>query len=151
MRPGALILMTILISILALWALTIGSLSVSNIRMFRVELFYWTAILFSNTLGTAFGDFLADSSGLGFAGGALLIASLIALITIAYFCTQISRTLLFWMAFVLTRPFGATMGDVLTKTHEQGGLGFGTIGSSLVLASVLIVLIFATRDRNRRN
>jgi uncharacterized membrane-anchored protein len=119
--------------------------------MFRVELFYWTAILFSNTLGTAFGDFLADSSGLGFAGGALLIASLIALIAIAYFCTQISRTLLFWMAFVLTRPFGATMGDVLTKTHEQGGLGFGTIGSSLVLASVLIVLIFATRDRNRRN
>jgi len=148
---GALILVTILISILALWALTIGSLSVSNIRMFRVELFYWTAILFSNTLGTAFGDFLADSSGLGFAGGALLIASLIALIAIAYFCTQISRTLLFWMAFVLTRPFGATMGDVLTKTHEQGGLGFGTIGSSLVLASVLIVLIFATRDRNRRN
>jgi len=148
---GALILVTILISILALWALTIGSLSVSNIRMFRVELFYWIAVLFSNTLGTAFGDFLADSSGLGFAGGALLIASLIALIAIAYFCTQISRTLLFWMAFVLTRPFGATMGDVLTKTHEQGGLGFGTIGSSLVLASVLIVLIFATRDRNRRN
>jgi len=148
---GALILVTILISILALWALTIGSLSVSNIRMFRVELFYWTAVLFSNTLGTAFGDFLADISGLGFAGGALLIASLIALIAIAYFCTQISRTLLFWMAFVLTRPFGATMGDVLTKTHEQGGLGFGTIGSSLVLASVLIVLIFATRDRNRRN
>jgi uncharacterized membrane-anchored protein len=70
---------------------------------------------------------------------------------VAYFCTQISRTLLFWMVFVLTRPFGATMGDVLTKTHEQGGLGFGTIGASLVLASVLIVLIFATRDRNQRS
>jgi uncharacterized membrane-anchored protein len=148
---GALLLVTILISILALWALTIGTLSVSNIRTFRVELFYWTAILFSNTLGTALGDFLADSSGLGFAGGALLIASIIALIAIAYFCTRISRTLLFWMAFVLTRPFGATMGDVLTKTHDQGGLGFGTIGSSLVLGSVLIVLIFATRDRNQQS
>ncbi len=119
----------------------------SNVRTFRVELFYWTAILFSNTLGTALGDFLADSSGLGFAGGALLIASLIALIALAYFCTQISKTLLFWMAFVLTRPFGATLGDVLTKSHDKGGLDFGTVGASLVLASVLIVLIFTTRDR----
>lgn len=146
---GALILVTILASILALWAFTIGSLSVSNIRTFRVEIFYWTAILFSNTLGTALGDFLADSSGLGFAGGALLIASILALIALAYSFTQISRVLLFWMAFVLTRPFGATMGDVLTKTHEQGGIGFGTVGASLILASVLIILTFATRNRDQ--
>jgi uncharacterized membrane-anchored protein len=144
---GALILVAILVSVLALWAHTIGSLSVSNIRTFRVEIFYWIAILFSNTLGTAFGDFLADSSGLGFAGGALLIASIIALIAFAYFCTQVSRTLLFWMAFVLTRPFGATMGDVLTKSHETGGLGFGTIGSSLILASILVALILINKDQ----
>ena len=146
---GALILVAILASILALWAFTIGSLSVSNIRTFRVEIFYWTAILFSNTLGTALGDFLADSSGLGFAGGALLIASILALIALAYSFMQISRVLLFWIAFVLTRPFGATMGDVLTKTHEQGGIGFGTVGASLILASVLIILIFATRNRDQ--
>jgi uncharacterized membrane-anchored protein len=87
---------------------------------------------------------------LGFAGGALLIASLIALIVLVYFCTQISRTLLFWMAFVLTRPFGATMGEVLTKSHDKGGLDFGTIGSWLILASILIPLILITKDRNAR-
>jgi uncharacterized membrane-anchored protein len=148
---GSSILITILLSILALWRFTIGSLSVSNIRTFKVEMFYWTAILFSNTLGTAFGDFLADSSGLGFAGGALLIAGVLALIVLATFYSQISRTLLFWMAFVLTRPFGATMGDLLTKTHEKGGLGFGTIGSSLILASILIGLILiTTKHKNER-
>jgi uncharacterized membrane-anchored protein len=116
---------------------------------------YWTAILFSNTLGTALGDFLADSSGLGFAGGALLIGGLIALTALAMFFTPISKTLLFWIAFVLTRPFGATMGDVLTKT--KGGLGFGTIGSSLVLLSILVVCILwtgrslATGEVNVRN
>jgi uncharacterized membrane-anchored protein len=131
---------------LSLWRFNIGSLSVNDVRTFKVELFYWTAILFSNTLGTALGDFLADSSGLGFAGGALMIASVIGLIVLAYFFTQMSRTLLFWSAFVLTRPLGATMGDLLTKSHDKGGLGFGTIGSSLVLASVLIVVIVATWD-----
>ena len=145
---GAAILVTILLCVLAIWRFSVGSLSVSNIRTFRVEVFYWTAILFSNTLGTALGDFLADNSGLGFAGGALLIASLIALIVLAYFFTHISRTLLFWMAFVLTRPFGATMGDVLTKSHDKGGLDFGTIGSSLILASILVALILITKDRN---
>jgi Repeat of Unknown Function (DUF347) len=89
----------------------------------------------------------ADSSGLGFTGGAILIASLIALIVLACF-KQISRTLLFWSTFVFTRPLGATMGDLLTKSHEQGGFGVGTIGSSLVPASVLIVFIFATRDKS---
>lgn len=145
---GSLILVTILASILALWRLTVGTLSVNDIRTFKVESFYWTAILFSNTLGTALGDFLADSSGLGFAGGALLIAGLIALIALANLYTEMSKTLLFWMAFVLTRPLGATMGDVLTKTPAQGGVGFGTIGSSLVLASILVCLIvFDARNR----
>jgi len=143
---GTLILATILLSVLALWRFSIGSLSVDHIRGFKVESFYWTAILFSNTLGTALGDFLADSSGLGFAGGALLIAGILAMIVLAHFYTPASKILLFWMAFVLTRPFGATAGDLLTKTHEKGGFGFGTIGSSLVLASILVFFIlFATK------
>lgn len=98
-------------------------------------------ILFSKTLGTALGDYLADDSGLGFAGGALLIGSTIALVVLLKYFTKISSVLLFWVAFVLTRPFGATLGDFLTKPHEKGGLDFGTIGSTLVLAGILVVMI----------
>ena len=138
---GSMILVTILIIIFALWRLTAGTLAVKQIKTRRAESFYWAAILISNTLGTALGDFLADSSGLGFAGGAFLIGGLLSvLIGLTYF-TTISRTLLFWIAFVLTRPFGATMGDLLTKTHEKGGLGFGTIGSSVILGGLLVALI----------
>jgi uncharacterized membrane-anchored protein len=139
---GSLILISILAAVLAAWRLTIGNLSVENIRGLRTESFYWTAILVSNTLGTALGDFLADTSGLGFAGGALLIASIIFAIALAYLYTPISRTLLFWGAFVLTRPLGATFGDLLTKVPEKGGLGFGTIGSSTVLAMILVGCLY---------
>ncbi|HAZ43661.1 MAG TPA: hypothetical protein DCZ55_04055 [Cyanobacteria bacterium UBA11371] len=141
---GSFMLLSILIAILAFWRFRIGSLSVNNVKTFKVELLYWTAILVSNTLGTALGDFLADSSGLGFAGGALLISALLGLVIIANFYTPISQVLLFWIAFVLTRPLGATVGDFLTKTHEKGGLGFGTIGSSLVLATILVFFILLT-------
>lgn len=147
---GAFILLSILLAILAYWRWTEGSLAVDNIRTFRAEVLYWIAILFSNTLGTALGDFLADDSGLGFAGGALLIGSLLALVVVAVYFTRISRVLLFWVAFILTRPFGATMGDVLTKTKDKGGLNFGTIGSSAVLAGVLgIVILYTTLKQNR--
>ena len=131
-------------------ALSIGSLSVDPIRERKVEIFYWTAILVSNTLGTALGDYLADSSGLGYAVSNGIISSGIAAIVLAYFFTAISRTTLFWGAFVLTRPFGATMGDLLTKPPEKGGLGFGTIGSSAVLLAILLVLILATMRYDRR-
>ncbi|MFM9912371.1 MAG: hypothetical protein ACKVN9_02420 [Methylophilaceae bacterium] len=141
---GSLILSGILLVIFALWRLSGESFSVSDIRTRKVELLYWTAILFSNTLGTALGDFLADDSGLGFGGGALLIGALLVLVVIATFYTKISKVLLFWVAFVLTRPFGATFGDLLTKTHEKGGLGFGTIGSSAILAAILLLLIAHT-------
>jgi len=141
---GSIILVTILLCIFGFWRLTSHSLSVENIKTFKVELLYWIAILFSNTLGTALGDFLADDSGLGFAGGALLIAGLLALVMVAYYFSKISRILLFWIAFVLTRPFGATMGDVLTKSREKGGLNLGTIGSSLVLVAILIIFILYT-------
>ncbi len=146
---GTLILISLLITILIIWRLTEKSLSVSNIRSFRAELFYWFTILFSNTLGTALGDFLADSSGLGFSGGALLIGGLLLLIIIAYYLTSISHILLFWLAFVLTRPFGATFGDFLTKPVEKGGLNFGTIGSSIVLLSILSGLIIYAIAKNK--
>ena len=141
---GTMILVTILLAILAFWRFSVGSLSVNNIKTPKVELLYWTTILFSNTLGTALGDFLADSSGLGFAGGALLIAGLLALVLVAHYYTQISQVMLFWIAFVLTRPFGATLGDILTKPHIKGGLDFGTIGLSIVLVSILGVCILFT-------
>ena len=147
---GSLLLLTILAVIFILWRVSDHSFSVTEIRTFKGELLYWTAILFSNTLGTALGDFLADSSGLGFAGGALLIGGLLALTTLAVFYTRISKTLLFWVAFVLTRPFGATMGDVLTKSHEKGGLGFGTVGSSLVLGVILGILILYTSFNQKK-
>jgi len=146
---GSMILVTLLLAILAFWQFSIGSLSVNNVRTPKVELLYWSAILFSNTLGTALGDFLADSSGLGFAGGALLIASLLALVLAAHYYTQMSKVMLFWVAFVLTRPFGAALGDVLTKAHEKGGLAFGTIGSSIVLLSILGVCILFTTLKQR--
>ncbi len=138
---GSLILISLLVTILIIWKTTEKSLSVTNIRSFRGEIFYWTAILFSNTLGTALGDFLADNSGLGFSGGAILIGCLILLVVLAYFFTKISTVVLFWIAFVLTRPFGATFGDLLTKPIEKGGLNFGTIGSSLILFGILSLLI----------
>ena len=141
---GSLILITILISILVIWYKTEKTLSVTDIKTFRPEAFYWTAILFSNTLGTALGDFLADDSGLGFGGGALVIGGALLLIVLAYFFTNISRIILFWIAFVLTRPFGATFGDLLTKTHEKGGYDFGTKGSSLILFSILVILVIYT-------
>ncbi|BCQ64357.1 membrane protein [Pseudomonas sp. Boi14] len=138
---GSLILIGILLAIFALWRLSGDSLNVNKIQTFRGEMFYWMAILFSNTLGTALGDYLADDSGLGFAGGALLIGSTIAVVVLLKYFTRLSSVLLFWVAFVLTRPFGATLGDFLTKPHEKGGMDFGTIGSSAVLAGILLVMI----------
>jgi len=138
---GALLLVTLLLALLALWRRFGNTLSVSNITTFKDELFYWSAILISNTLGTALGDFLSDDSGLGYSGGVLLIATLIAVVVSATYLTRISRVLLFWIAFVLTRPFGATLGDLLTKPIPQGGFGFGTVGSSAILITVLVGLI----------
>ncbi|MDB4985969.1 MAG: hypothetical protein JWN04_1147 [Myxococcaceae bacterium] len=138
---GSAILIAILGAIFGAWYYSERSLSIEHVTTKRAELFYWSAILFSNTLGTALGDFLADSSGLGFAGGALLIAGLLIAVVLAHFFTRISHVFTFWVAFVLTRPFGATMGDVLTKPHDKGGLDLGTLGSSAVLGGVLVTLV----------
>ena len=146
---GSLILIVCLLVALSAWRISEKTLSVSNIQTTRGELFYWAAILFSNTLGTALGDFLADNSGLGFLGGATLIAGLLGLIVLATFFTRINRVLLFWIAFVLTRPFGATFGDLLTKPVTKGGFNFGTTGSSIILASLLAAFVIYTNIQER--
>jgi uncharacterized membrane-anchored protein len=152
---GSAILLSLLVGVLIVWRLVEKSLSVTDVRSRRAEVFYWSAILISNTLGTSLGDYLADDSGLGFAGGAALIGGIIAVIVAVYLLAKRMNVAspalyvgLFWAAFVLTRPFGATMGDVLTKNADKGGLGFGTIGSSAVLAVVLVAVILYTMRRD---
>jgi uncharacterized membrane-anchored protein len=147
---GSLILLSCLVIILATWHYSEKSLAVNNIKSKKAESFYWIAILFSNTLGTALGDYLADESGLGFLGGATLVGSLIGVVVLATYFTKINRVALFWVAFVLTRPFGATFGDLLTKPIENGGLNFGTVGSSFILASLLITLVVYTHLSNKK-
>jgi uncharacterized membrane-anchored protein len=143
---GSLILVCCLSLVLAAWRWTEKTLSVSRVQTTRAEVFYWLAILCSNTLGTALGDFLADDSGLGFLGGAALISSLIGVVVILFIHTKFNRVVLFWIAFVLTRPFGATFGDLLTKPVAKGGLNFGTVWSSVFLAVILVVLVvYASR------
>ena len=138
---GSLLLVTALAAVLAAWRASLGSLAVDAIESPRAEAFYWTAILVSNTLGTALGDYLADDSGLGFMGSAALIAAVLAALAAAHRWTRLDRVLLFWAAFVLTRPFGATFGDALTKPLARGGLDLGTAGSSLVLFLILATVI----------
>jgi uncharacterized membrane-anchored protein len=131
---GSLVLLAILLVLLGLWRLVVGSVSVDHIVSPKAETFYWATILFSNTLGTALGDFFADDSGFGYEGAAIVFGGLLALIAVARFWTNISRTLLFWLAFILTRPLGATLGDLLTKPYAHGGMNLGRISSSLVIA-----------------
>lgn len=147
---GSLILVTSLISVLAIWKYAVGTLAVDHIKSRKAEVFYWIAILISNTLGTALGDFLADDSGLGFAGGALVIGGLLAAIVAAYYLTKINKVILFWLAFILTRPFGATIGDVLTKSTDKGGLNFGTVNSSLFLFAILAFFIVITVKNQKK-
>jgi uncharacterized membrane-anchored protein len=143
---GALILFMILMLVLGLWRATIGSVSVAAITSRKVEMFYWTAILFSNTLGTALGDWLADS-GPGYEGGALIFTALLAIVAGAYFFTKTFHTLLFWSAFILTRPLGATLGDLLTKPIVDGGLNLSRIESSATIAVFMIGCILVLPQR----
>jgi uncharacterized membrane-anchored protein len=143
-RASAMLFTLVLLS-LATWKLTVGTVSVRNISTRKAEVFYWVTILISNTLGTALGDFLADSVEFGFAGGALVFGSIIALIALLYFYTNISRTFLFWAAFILTRPLGATLGDLLTKPHDHGGLDLSRFASSAVLLAFMVGAIWLTQ------
>ena len=144
---GSLILFAATIAVLAAWRASTGSVSVSHISSPKVEMFYWATILFSNTLGTALGDFLADSSGLGYEGGALVFAAALGVVAALYYFTNVSRTLLFWAAFILTRPLGATVGDVLTKPHQNGGLDLSRFSSSAAIAVFIIVSILMLPQR----
>jgi uncharacterized membrane-anchored protein len=144
---GSLVLLAILLVLLGLWRLVVGSVSVDHIVSPKAETFYWATILFSNTLGTALGDFFADDSGVGYEGAAIIFAGVLALIAIAYFWTNISRTLLFWLAFILTRPLGATLGDLLTKPFKHGGMNLGRISSSLVISLFIVGCILFTSFR----
>jgi len=144
---AAALLFTLVLAVLGVWRLSTGSVSVAHITDRKTEIFYWSTILVSNTLGTALGDYLADSENLGFAGGALVFGGAIALIACAYYFSKIPRTILFWAAFILTRPLGATLGDILTKPSTQGGLNLDRIESSLALAAFLVACIALTNLR----
>jgi uncharacterized membrane-anchored protein len=134
---GSLILSLVLLATLAGWYLKERSLSVENIATAGAEKFYWAAFLAANTLGTAAGDYLSDGLGMGFMDGALLIGGVLTVTALAHYYTRISGIFLFWLAFVLTRPFGATFGDLLTKPVDHGGLALGTIGASVFFAGVM--------------
>lgn len=147
---GSLILLAAVLAILGLWYRTLESVSVDTVTTPKVEAFYWATITMSQTLGTALGDWAADS-GLSYDGGALLFGSTLAAVAAVYFWTKISRVLLFWVAFILTRPLGATIGDYLDKPVEDGGLAFSHPLASAVLAVSIVVCIALIPQRAGRH
>lgn len=147
---GAAILISLLLVIFVIWKCTGLTFAIRDIVTFRAEALFWAAILVSNTLGTSMGDFLSDSSGLGYAGGALLVTGALAVLVGLMRVPAVPNVVLFWIAFVLTRPLGATAGDFLTKPLAKGGLDLGTAGSSAVLLAVLIGLMGYAHVQERR-
>jgi uncharacterized membrane-anchored protein len=152
---GTAILVALLLGTLALWQRTLGSVSVSDVATPKAELFYWLTILFSQTLGTALGDWTADAQGglgLGYGGGALVFGAALAIVAAAYRWTRVSPTALFWAAFILTRPLGATLGDALDKPHANGGLALSRYGASAVLLAFIVgcVALLPQRAELRR-
>jgi len=147
---GSMILFAAVLVLLGLWYRTLGSISVDTVTTPKVEAFYWATITMSQTLGTALGDWAADS-GLGYDGGAVVFGALLSVVGAVYFWTKISRVLLFWTAFILTRPLGATIGDYLDKPAEDGGLAFSRPLASGVLAVLIIVLIVVIPQRAGRH
>lgn len=144
---GSSILFALLMASLGVWYWSVGSVSVDHITLPKVEKFYWVTILFSQTLGTALGDWMADTNGLGYEGGALVFGVGLMLIAGAYFYTGISRTLLFWGAFILTRPLGATLGDLLDKPLDHGGFGVSRFLASAILAALMLACILLLPQR----
>lgn len=146
---SSIILLCVVIAVLVAWHYSTGKIQVDHITTRKNEIFYWVTILVSNTLGTALGDFVATTTGLGFGGGAVVFAGLIVLVAAAHFLTKIPGSVLFWAAYVLTRPLGATLGDTLTKPLAEGGLNLGRFTSSLVIAAAMVILIALTSLRKR--
>lgn len=148
---GAVVLTSVLMIVFLVWWRTGQTYDVENIASRQGEILYWIAILASNTLGTSSGDWLSDDTGLGFAGAFLVIAGIMVLIVAAHYLTSINGMVLFWLAFILTRPLGAAGGDALTKPTDDGGLGWGTLGGSLALLVLLIGLVaYQTVQLRRR-
>ncbi|TSA78493.1 hypothetical protein FNU79_18935 [Deinococcus detaillensis] len=146
---GSLLLISLLLGSLYMWYRTTGSVSVASITTRRAELFYWITIMFSQTLGTALGDWTADpvGLGLGYTGAALIFGGALLLLVLAYYKTKISHTVLFWAAFILTRPLGAALGDFLDKPVDKGGLALDRFTASLVLLALIVVCLFLFRQR----
>jgi len=148
---GATLLAICLAAVLGLWYWSEGSISVNTVSTPKVEAFYWTAITLSQTLGTALGDWIADTGGLGYRGGALVFAAGLAVVGGLYLWTNVSRVLLFWSAFILTRPLGATVGDFLDKPVSHGGLAFSRPLASLVIAVFILGCLFVLPQRAGRH
>jgi uncharacterized membrane-anchored protein len=144
---GSLLLLTLVLLSLAAWHLSFGSISVQSVISKKAEIFYWVTIMFSQTLGTALGDWLADSTELGYGGGAIVFGALLAIVAAAYFWTNLSRTTLFWIAFILTRPLGATVGDFLDKPLSDGGLALSRYAASFALAIFMVGCISVMPQR----
>jgi uncharacterized membrane-anchored protein len=144
---GSTLLLCLLLATLALWYWSQGSISVQTVSTPKVEAFYWAAITFSQTLGTALGDWMADTTGLGYMGGALVFGAGLAVLAILYYRTDLSLVALFWAAFILTRPLGATVGDFLDKPIDHGGLAFSRPIASAIIAAFIVACILLLPQR----
>lgn len=144
---GSTLLFVLVMGSLVVWYRSLGSVSVETVSTPKVEMFYWITIMFSQTLGTALGDWTADTAGLGYGGGAMIFSILLGLVAAACYWTSISRTVLFWAAFILTRPLGAVVGDFLDKPMNAGGLALNRYSASAVLMAIMITCILLFRQR----
>jgi len=147
---GTAILLALLMASLFVWYRTLGTVAVDSVSSPKAEMFYWITIMFSQTLGTALGDWTADTAGLGYSGGAIVFGTMLALIAAAYYWTKISHTALFWAAFILTRPLGAVVGDFLDKPVSSGGLALSRYSASATLLALIVLLILAVPQRPAR-
>jgi len=147
---GSALLLALLLLSLAVWYRSMGTVSVDTVNSPKAELFYWVTIMFSQTLGTALGDWTADTIGLGYTGGIVVFGALLVILAAAYYWTGISRTLLFWAAFILTRPLGAVVGDFLDKPLQSGGLALSRFSASAALVSFMVVCILLLPQRAAR-
>ena len=147
---GSTLLLALLLGSLFAWYRTLGSVSVSTVHSPRAEAFYWVTIMFSQTLGTALGDWTADTAGLGYTGAAVVFGALLALIIVAYYWTRVSRTLLFWAAFILTRHLGAVVGDFLDKPQSAGGLALSGYSAAAALLAFILTGMLLFRQRAAR-
>jgi uncharacterized membrane-anchored protein len=139
---GSAILLSCVMASLLIWRWSTGSISIETVNTPKVEIFYWVTIMFSQTLGTALGDWVADTNEMGYVGGAAVFGGLLLLTALLYYLTSLSRVFLFWVAFILTRPLGAVVGDFLDKPIAKGGLALSRYTASLALLAVIVALIF---------